>query len=31
MSARLPNFLAHLLLVILVVQAGWFGDSGPGG
>jgi|AntDeeMetagen681_2_1112603.scaffolds.fasta_scaffold00003_203 general secretion pathway protein C len=27
MSARLPNFLAHLLLVILVVQAGWFGGQ----
>ena len=27
MSARLPNLLAHLLLIALVVQAGWFGGE----
>ena len=27
MNARLPNFLAHLMLVVLVVQAGWFGGQ----
>ncbi|TDT43165.1 type II secretion system protein C (GspC) [Halospina denitrificans] len=27
MSARLPNLLAHLLLLVLVIQAGWFGGQ----
>ena len=27
MSARLPNLLAHLMLLVLVIQVGWFGGQ----